>query len=151
SYNTEDLSCGIVGSPAIPLTLQMRTCSHRLVISSRYRGIMLPESPRSTGILETAIDYWKLGLPIIPLAGKRPAVSDWQHFERTIVSLRFWFGTRRCNIGLVTGDYVVIDSDTEAAEHWIREKRIESPMMVRSGGGGLHRYFDGQGLGIRNW
>jgi hypothetical protein len=24
-------------------------------------------------------------------------------------------------------------------------------MMVRSGGGGLHRYFDGRGLGIRNW
>jgi Bifunctional DNA primase/polymerase, N-terminal len=86
----------------------------------------------------------------IPLRGKIPAISGWQGFERTAVTLRFWFGTKRCNVGLVTGAYVVIDSDTKEAEAWIKTRSIESPMLVRSGGGGLHRYFDGRGLGVRN-
>src|SRR5262249_4613209 len=104
-----------------------------------------------TGILERALDYWGMGLPIIPLHGKIPAIRDWQRFERSAVSLRFWFGNRRCNIGLVTGEYVVIDSDTPEAEEGIAEREIDSPSMVRSGGGGLHRYFDGRGLVVRNW
>jgi Bifunctional DNA primase/polymerase, N-terminal len=106
--------------------------------------------PDSAGILDAARDYWKRGLPIIPLRGKVPAISGWQGFERTAVSLRFWFGTKRCNVGLVTGAYVVIDSDTKEAEAWIKQHGIDSPMLVRSGGGGLHRYFDGRGLGVRN-
>lgn len=112
---------------------------------------MLRESPHSGGILETAEAYWKMNLPIIPLRGKIPAIRDWQNFHRDAVSIRYWFGTRRCNIGLLTGDYVVIDSDCEAAERWLKEQRIDSPMQVRSGRGGLHRYFDGRGLHVRNW
>jgi Bifunctional DNA primase/polymerase, N-terminal len=110
----------------------------------------MEKPPDSTGTLDAARGYWKRGLPIIPLRGKVPAISGWQGFERTAVSLRFWFGTKRCNVGLVTGEYVVIDSDTTEAEAWIKTRGIDSPMLVRSGGGGLHGYFDGRGLGVRN-
>src|SRR5947209_7156269 len=99
--------------------------------------------PNTTDILEAAKGYAKLGLPIIPLKGKVPAVKEWQRFFATAVNLRFWFGSKRCNVGLRTGEsgYVVVDTDTPEAEEWVRSHLPETPLVVRSGGGSTHRYF----------
>lgn len=97
----------------------------------------------STDIVEAAQQYIKLGLPIIPLRGKTPAISQWQLFTANAVNLRFWFGNKRCNIGLRTGEsgYVVVDTDTDAAEEWARTRLSVTPVMARSGSGSIHRYF----------
>jgi hypothetical protein len=97
----------------------------------------------SSDIFDSARAYAKLGLPIIPLKGKIPAISDWQKFFATAVNVRFWFGTNRCNIGLRTGEsgYVVVDTDTVEAEQWVRSHLPETPLQARSGGGSIHRYF----------
>src|SRR4051812_8644422 len=99
--------------------------------------------PETTGSLTWAETYARLGWPIIPLVGKVPAVRKWQLFEATPVNVRYWFGPRRCNIGLRTGDsgYVVVDTDTPAAEAWVLGHLPESPMRARSGGGSTHRYY----------
>lgn len=96
-----------------------------------------------TEILPAAKAYAALRLPIIPLNGKAPAVKEWQKFVADEVAILFWFGVRRCNIGLRTGEsgYVVIDTDTEQADQWTKDHCVETPVMVRSGGGSLHRYY----------
>jgi hypothetical protein len=99
--------------------------------------------PATTVLLEWADDYAREGLPIIPLRGKVPAVTNWQRFVPTPVSVRFWFGTKRCNVGLRTGEsnYVVIDTDTPEAEEWVVSHCAESPMQSLSGSGSRHRYY----------
>jgi Bifunctional DNA primase/polymerase, N-terminal len=107
-------------------------------------GVVSMESlPETAGTLEWAQTYARMGWPIIPLVGKVPAVRDWQRFEPTAVNRRYWFGTRRSNVGLRTGvsGYVVVDTDTPAAEAWVRDHLPETPMRARSGGGSVHRYY----------
>jgi Bifunctional DNA primase/polymerase, N-terminal len=73
-----------------------------------------------------------------------PAVKNWQAFDATAVSRRYWFGSRRANVGLRTGDasgYVVVDTDTAEAEAWVRAHLPETPMAARSGNGSTHRYY----------
>src|SRR3954463_16620706 len=93
--------------------------------------------PDSAGTREWAEAYAARRWPIIPLVGKVPAVRKWQLFEATPVNVRFWFGSRRCNVGLRTGEsgYVVVDTDTAHAEDWVRRQLPETPMRARSGGG----------------
>jgi hypothetical protein len=100
-------------------------------------------SPDSTDLATAAEAYARLDLPIIPLAGKIPAVRQWQQFVANAVNLRLWVGERRCNVGLRTGEsgYVVVDTDTEEAERWVREHLPETPLKARSGGGSTHRYY----------
>lgn len=95
------------------------------------------------GPLAWAERYARLRWPIIPLAGKVPAVRRWQLFEATPVNVRYWFGKRRCNIGLRTGEsgYVVVDTDTDKAESWARAHLSETPMQAVSGGDSRHRYY----------
>jgi Bifunctional DNA primase/polymerase, N-terminal len=105
---------------------------------------MLHESPHTADTYDAALGYWRLGLPIFPVRGKVPALTDWQRFERTTVSMCYWFGSRRCNVGLLTGAYIVLDADLDggaAVRDWINRMDIDSPMKVRSGGGGTHYYF----------
>lgn len=108
-----------------------------------------PETTAS--ILDAALDYDRFGLRIVPFVGKRPAVTDPLSFVATRVNMRFYFGSRGCNVALLTGDYVAWDTDNDQAEAWFwKNISVESPMRVRSGGGGTHRYYDGRGLDIRN-
>jgi hypothetical protein len=97
----------------------------------------------SNGTLEWAEAYARMGWPIIPLVGKVPAVCRWPLFEASPVSIRFWFGNRRCNLGLRTGDsgYLVIDTDTPEAEEWVLNHCDETPMRAVSGSGSRHRYY----------
>ena len=100
--------------------------------------------PDTTDLLDAAKRYAELNLPIIPLWGKIPAVKDWQRFVADETAVLFWFGRRRSNIGLRTGEsgYVVIDTDSEEAERWVQTHCTETPMKARSGGGGsIHRYY----------
>src|SRR5437879_2154771 len=103
----------------------------------------MSKQPDTTSILEAALDYARKELPIIPLYGKRPAISQWQEFVANAVNCRFWFGTKRCNIGLRTGEsgYVVLDTDTPEAEDWVVRHCAESPMVALSGNGSRHRYY----------
>ncbi len=97
----------------------------------------------SSDLLEAAEQYAALGLPIIPLRGKIPAVQGWQRFFADAVNIHLWFGERRCNIGLRTGEsgYVVVDTDTDEAEQWVRDHLTTTPLAARSGGGSSHRYY----------
>src|SRR5438876_12256544 len=99
--------------------------------------------PESASLLESAESYARTGWPIIPLVGKVPAVRHWQLFEATPINVRFWFGNRRCNLGLRTGEsgYVVIDTDTPEAEAWVLNHCDETPMRAVSGTGSRHRYY----------
>src|SRR5438309_1470506 len=99
--------------------------------------------PESTGTLSWAESYAASGWPIIPLFGKVPAVTNWQRFVATPVGLRYWFGARRCNVGLRTGEsgYVVVDTDTPDAEDWVTSHLPETPMQALSGNGSRHRYY----------
>src|SRR5437879_959108 len=97
----------------------------------------------TTDILAAAQQYAEKGLPIIPVNGKVPAIRDWQKFVADAVNVRLWFGPERsANIGLRTGEsgYIVVDTDTEEAEGWVRAHLPESPMRARSGGGSTHRF-----------
>jgi hypothetical protein len=101
------------------------------------------KQPNSTGILDAARRYAELGLPIIPLVGKVPAVRAWQTFVANEVNLRLHFGTQRCNVGLRTGEsgYIAVDTDTPEAEAYVLRRLPESPMRAVSGGGSTHRYY----------
>jgi hypothetical protein len=99
--------------------------------------------PETAGTLEIAQGYARRGWPIVPLVGKVPAVRNCRAFAATPVNVRFWCGTRRCNVGLRTGEsvYVVVDTDTPEAEDWVRTHLPDTPMVALSGNGSTHRYF----------
>jgi hypothetical protein len=102
---------------------------------------MPPESLDTTDPLGTALELHRLSLRLVPLDGKRALLKDWPSLHLSEREICSW-GRRGVNWGIVTGEpLVVLDTDTEEAEAWVREKGIDSPSMVRSGGRGLHRYF----------
>lgn len=101
---------------------------------------MLRESPDDIG-LETALDLHRKGLRLIPLAGKRALIKDWPDLRLAESEVRDW-SARGVNWGVITGEpLVVLDTDSDKAEAWVRANGIDSPVVVRTGGGGLHRYF----------
>jgi hypothetical protein len=100
-----------------------------------------PRSATTIGILEIALGLHRRGLRLVPLAGKRAVVKDWPRLRLRERDIRSW-SQRGVNWGILTGEpLVVLDTDSEAAEAWVREQGIESSVTVRTGGGGLHRYF----------
>jgi hypothetical protein len=102
---------------------------------------MLHETPDTAGILETVLALHRKSLRLVPLAGKRALVKDWPSLHLGENGVRAW-AQRGANFGIITGEpLVVLDTDSEEAEWWVQEKKIDSPVVVRSGGGGLHRYF----------
>src|SRR5258708_1448881 len=99
------------------------------------------ESPHSTGILETALELHHKSLRLVPLVGKRAIIHDWPNLHLGESDIRSW-SRQGVNWGIITGDpLVVLDTDSEAAEAWVKAKGIDSPVVVRTGGRGLHRYF----------
>jgi hypothetical protein len=112
---------------------------------------MLRESPDTIGLLESALALHSMSLCLVPLTGKRAIVKNWPALRLDASDIRSW-SRRGVNWGILTGEpLVVLDTDSDAAEAWVRGKGIESPVMVRSGRGGLHRYFRcPMGLQIRS-
>jgi hypothetical protein len=77
----------------------------------------------------------------VPLAGKRALLKEWPDLHLGESEIRQWC-RRGVNWGIITGEPLgVLDTDSDAAEAWVQAKGIESPVVVRSGGGWLHRYF----------
>lgn len=126
--------------PRITHLHAVHSCHRRLPAYDRWP---MERSPEIAGILESAEGCARMGWPIIPLVGKVPAVRHWQLFQSTPVNLRFWFGNRRCNLGLRTGEsgYLVLDTDTPEAEEWVQDHCDETPMRAVSGSGSHHRYY----------
>jgi hypothetical protein len=102
---------------------------------------MLRESPESNGTLETALALHRRCVRLIPLAGKKAIVKEWPTLHLSENDIRDW-SRRGMNFGIITGSpLVVLDTDTDEAEAWVKAKGIDSPVVVRSGRGGFHRYF----------
>jgi hypothetical protein len=98
-------------------------------------------APDTIGREEHVLELHRLGLRLVPLRGKVPLVKEWQFLHLGESDVRAW-ARRGVNFGAITGDpLVVLDTDSDAAEAWVKRQGIESPVMVRTGGGGLHRYF----------
>ncbi|MDX2138161.1 MAG: bifunctional DNA primase/polymerase [Chloroflexota bacterium] len=99
-------------------------------------------------VLSAALAYAALGLSVIPLDGKRPALKSWTRFqqeradERTI---RAWiFGNVGIVCGAVSGNLVVLDLDGAAgyAAFAAQFPALAQTYTVASGGGiGRHVYF----------
>lgn len=128
-------------------------------MSSRQESL---ESNRAhlASLLTAAEEYLTRGWSCIPLWEKRPALTSWKEYQArppTLEDIRRWFSppaTLISGIGIVTGQVsglVVIDCDSpQDAEYWL-EHFPKSPLMVNTGGGGLHIYCRTAGDGeIRN-
>ena len=96
------------------------------------------ESPRET---IGPIEFTRAGLRLTPMAGKAAILKGWTDIELGESQILAW-EKRGVNWGAITGDpLIVLDTDTEEAETWVQSRGIESPVMVRSGHGGTHRWF----------
>lgn len=94
-----------------------------------------------------ATEYRERGWSVIPLVGKRPALASWKEYQSrraTEAELREWFADAAANVGIVTGrisGLVVVDCDTPAdGEFWLNTYP-KSPLIVQTGGGGMHVYY----------
>jgi hypothetical protein len=98
---------------------------------------MLPKP----GTLAETLRLHALGLRLVPLNGKVALRRNWPESILTTSEIHSWHASG-VNWGIVTGDpLVVLDTDSEAAEDWVCDRDIHSPVMVRTGRGGFHRYF----------
>lgn len=119
--------------------------------------VSLHSPTHGASLLETARDYLACGWAVIPLAGKLPLVS-WKEFQSRRPGqdeLTTWFAgeTHATGIGVVTGrisGLVVVDCDSrQDAEFWQLEHG-SSPLVVDTGGGGVHFYYALSGDELRN-
>lgn len=88
---------------------------------------------------------------LIPLLGKQPGVATWKEYQTRLPSadeVRAWFAAanpRPTGIGIITGKLsglIVVDCDSsEDANHWLG-RFPRSPLMVETGRGGLHVYYE---------
>jgi len=99
-------------------------------------------------ILSAALAYAALGLSIIPLDGKRPALKSWTQYQKSRAdekTIRLWtFGNVGIVCGAVSGNLVVLDLDGAAgyAAFAATFPSLAQTYTVASGGGiGRHIYF----------
>lgn len=108
------------------------------------------EAASAPTVLDAALKYQQMGLSILPVQGKTPAVQ-WTMLQRqrpTADDIRRWHTSGKLQgVGIICGkvsELVVVDLDGEAA---IEAFRLKFPGMmetyaVRSGSGhGLHLYY----------
>jgi len=97
------------------------------------------------------------GFSVIPVAraSKTPLIK-WAKYQSqlpTLAELRTWFPDDSVNVGIVTGLFsriVVHDADTLAAERLALRHFPPTPMRTRTGGGGLHLFYQHPGRALRN-
>jgi hypothetical protein len=115
---------------------------------------MLPilETAQSNSIYEAAKRYAALGLSVIPLKGKRPALPSWTVYQQraaTPAEIDEWYHKRLLdNLGIVcgeaSGNLVVLDLDGPAGYPAFAATfpHLTETYTVASGGGvGRHVYF----------
>jgi len=103
---------------------------------------------QSESIGAAALAYAALGLSIIPLDGKRPALKSWTQYQRERAdeqTIRAWtFGNIGIVCGAVSGNLVILDLDGTAgyAAFAATFPALAQTFTVASGGGiGRHVYF----------
>jgi hypothetical protein len=133
---------------------------HQLAIPPTATSTSFPPKPEWQ--FDAVSAYYDVGFSVIPLVGKRPALSSWlEYTERraNLLELRQWFKRTDCpfNIGIICGEasggLVVVDLDTPDDARWWLTEHPASPLMVHTGrGGGMHVYYrsGGQQLGNRS-
>lgn len=103
-----------------------------------------------TSLPDAAVSFVSRGWPVIPLTGKLPAIpwKEFQHRLPTGEELFAWFTPTKnapTGIGIITGKLsrlVVVDCDSsEDAVFWTT-KYASSPLVVATGGGGVHLYYE---------
>jgi len=105
-------------------------------------------------LLEQVYEYTNLGWAVLPVVKgeKRPAVN-WKEYQKrrpTQEEYRKWFEEKDVGVGLVSGEIsgvTVIDLDSY--KNGAPQIKLNTPLKVKTGGGGLHGYFKYQ-KGIRN-
>src|SRR4051794_12986811 len=103
----------------------------------------MEQLPDTVGNYERALEHHKKGLRLVPCWGKSPFLKGWQHLHLGEADIAFWT-SQGANWAIVTGDVVVLDVDLKGgakAEAWVKEREIDSSVVVHSGGGGRHYYF----------
>jgi hypothetical protein len=105
-------------------------------------------SSHQAKLLAAAAACHARGWSYVPLSGKVP-VTSWKELQSRTPSpeeLLSWFGveSRATGIGVVTGKVsglVVVDCDSQQdAEFW-QSEHGSSPLVVETGGGGVHFYY----------
>lgn len=114
---------------------------------------------QTTSLLEAAQTYLCLGWSPIPIRGKQPALASWKQYQTKApspVEINQWFSSldpSPTGVAVITGRIsrlTVIDCDTaKAAELWTTHFP-ESPLVTRTGGGGVHIYYQAPTETVRN-
>jgi predicted transcriptional regulator len=106
------------------------------------------QAAQQSTVLSAALAYAALGLSVIPLDGKRPALKSWTHYQQQRAdeqTIRAWtFGNVGIVCGDVSGNLVVFDLDGTAgyAAFAATFPTLAQTYTVASGGGvGRHVYF----------
>jgi hypothetical protein len=113
---------------------------------------LIVKAAQSPDVGAAALAYAALGLSIIPLSGKRPALSSWTQYQQTAATadlIRSWQRERLFqNIGIVcgqaSGNLVVLDLDGAAGYPAFAATfpQLAETYTVASGSGvGRHVYF----------
>ena len=110
---------------------------------------LVPETEDANYAFHFASECIDRGFSVIPMRGKVPAIP-WKKYQSQRASaedVATWFGggaNERFNLGIVTGNassLVVLDADARDDALFWYENRPRTPLMVRSGGGGVHFYY----------
>ncbi len=109
---------------------------------------LIVQAAHSKSIGSAALAYAALGLSVIPLDGKRPALKSWTEYQQKRAdeqTIRSWsFGNVGIVCGSVSGNLVVLDLDGAAgyAAFAATFPTLAQTYTVASGGGvGRHVYF----------
>ena len=108
-------------------------------------------------IRDHARELFEEGLTIVPASRekKMPIVRwrEWQEKSPPDDLVEYWFESanfRFCNFAIVTGkQIVVIDTDSEEAEVWVKQNLTYTPRSVKTSRG-RHFYFKAPDFEVRN-
>lgn len=97
-----------------------------------------------------SLRYLSAGWSVVPLHGKAPAIQRWKEYQTrppSVDEATAWFASLSrlpSGVGIITGNLsclVVVDCDSaDDARYW-SERYPASPLVVATGGGGVHYYY----------